>query len=103
MSIERYGWYDDDMAPERFGRWVRYDDHVAEVERLTEEVRLAGRNEDQAVTLMQEALAKVERLSARIPDPDDLRAVLEGVDPFWRQVRQHNDAFERLRATLEEA
>lgn len=44
---------------------------------------------------------EVERLRARIPDPNDLRTVLEGVDPFWRQVRKHNDAFERLCATLE--
>jgi len=45
-----------------------------------------------------------EDVKARIPDPDDLRLVLdEGLDDYWRTLPENQDAIARLRATLEEA
>jgi hypothetical protein len=52
----------------------------------------------------EELEAKVKELERRIPDPDDLRAVLDAFDPYsvsGPQGRALDAAAERLRATLE--
>ena len=78
MSIKRYSHecnVSDNYLPlceTVDGMWMAYEDHMAEV----------------------------ERLRARIPDPDDLRRLTE---PRWNDYPDETALKARLRATLEEA
>lgn len=78
--------------------WVRYDDHVAEVERLRLDLATA---EDK----LAHATQAVAELRRRVPNPDDLRLVLSDAvdlrDPAV--VAMWWAAYDRVRATLEEA
>ena len=75
MSIKRYdaSWYQEDMVLEPSGEFVRYEDHVAEVERL------------------RAALAALKSRAAALPDK-----------PGWVCIPTEDwDAINR--ATLEDA
>ena len=89
MSVKRYeSNHQKDLVPMRFGRWIRYEDHVAEVERLRSELA-----EEQAESLRQaeiarDALAEVERSHAL------LRAVADA-----KNLRDIERAINRIRGT----
>jgi hypothetical protein len=125
-DIQRYSFAPSGMGKSvAGGTWVRYEDHEAEVERLTalladankraeknfvtnlntELMDLSGRQVNRIADLenaLRFSLGQNDDPRARIPDPDDLRALSEIVRmPNAEHVAdRHNLAVRRLRATL---
>lgn len=69
-DIARWAAFDGGIAPHPYGKWILYDDHQAEVERLTAERDAAQAEVERLTAERDTARAEVRRLIAERDQPE---------------------------------